>query len=158
MADPGKPAVRTRRGSKVCSVCSQNKTLTEFNRHRRGKDGLDTRCRQCRSRAGREWYRQRQQRTNRLYSTYMGMKARCCYSNHRSFPNYGGRGIAVCEEWLESFDAFVSWAMNNAYHPDLQLDRIDNDQGYAPDNCRFVTPTENAQNRRDRSTPLKNSA
>ena len=158
MADSGKPSVRARRASRVCSVCGQNKRSSEFNRHRRHKDGLESRCRQCAARAGRQWYHRRQQRTNRLYSTYMGMKARCCYSNHRSFPSYGGRGITVCREWRESFDAFANWAMNNAYHPDLQLDRIDNDLGYSPDNCRFVTPTENAQNKRARGTPLKQSA
>ena len=67
----------------------------------------------------------------------------------------GGRGIRVCDEWLASFDAFQQWATQNGYRPSLQLDRIDNERGYTPDNCRFVTPADNARNKRPRERPIR---
>ena len=143
--------------SKVCSLCRQAKPLSDFNRHRRRRDGLASRCRQCNASAGREWYRRQQQETNRLYSTYVAMKGRCHSRNHSNFPAYGGRGITVCEEWRTSFQAFMAWAQSNGYRPDLQLDRIDNDKGYSPDNCRFVTAEVNANNKRKREIPMRNN-
>lgn len=58
------------------------------------------------------------------------------------------RGIKVCEEWHEASN-FILWALNNGYERGLQLDRIDNDGDYCPENCRFVTPKENSRNRRN---------
>lgn len=141
--------------SKVCSRCQRERPLSAFNRHRHRKDGLDSKCKQCNAAAGKEWYRRRQRDTNRLYSTYMGMICRCHCESHSNFSAYGGRGISVCDEWRASFEAFVEWANCNGYQPSLQLDRIDNDGGYSPDNCRFVTAADNAQNKRPRDTPMR---
>lgn len=84
----------------------------------------------------------------RLYSVWRTMHRRCSDPNHGSFKRYGGRGISVCHEW-SSFDSFLSWAVQNGYSYGLSLDRIDNDSGYSPKNCRWVTAKDQNRNRRD---------
>lgn len=65
------------------------------------------------------------------------MKQRCVNPNHLAYKNYGARGITVCSEWND-FLPFYEWCMENGYKPGLTLDRINNNLGYSPDNCRFV--------------------
>ena len=84
-----------------------------------------------------------------LYGKWCSMKNRCNCPTNKQYKDYGGRGIRVCEEWEHDFAAFRDWALNNGYSEDLQIDRIDNDEGYSPTNCRFVTPAENMRNRRN---------
>lgn len=79
--------------------------------------------------------------------SWHAMRARCKYASSKDYTNYGGRGISVCEAW-ESFDAFLN-DMGNRPSPNHSLDRIDPDKGYEPDNCRWATPLEQANNRRD---------
>jgi hypothetical protein len=83
-----------------------------------------------------------------LYSVWAGMKRRCYNPNDKFYSEYGGRGITVCDAWLHSPEVFVAWGQSNGYSKGLHIDRIDNDKGYSPDNCRFVTPTVNVRNRR----------
>ena len=75
------------------------------------------------------------------------MKYRCNNPNFNGFKYYGGRGIKVCKEWENSFEAFYNWAINNGFSDDLSLDRIDNNKGYSPNNCRWATNTIQQRNR-----------
>ncbi len=82
-----------------------------------------------------------------LYKRWIDMRVRCNNPACKAWPNYGGRGIAVCSAWA-SYTAFKEWAISAGFAPELQLDRIDNDLGYSPENCRWVTQQENLMNRR----------
>lgn len=83
-----------------------------------------------------------------LYSVWNGIKQRCLNKNNKAYKYYGGRGISVCQEWIDDFEAFNTWSINNGWKPKLHLDRKENDGDYCPNNCRFVTPKVNQNNRR----------
>lgn len=99
---------------------------------------------------------------SRLVAIHNGMKYRCSNPKYRGYKNYGGRGIAVCEEWNNSertnighhnnptkgFLAFKEWALKNGYADNLTLDRIDNNKGYSPKNCRWVSAKVQSNNRK----------
>lgn len=83
----------------------------------------------------------------RLYRCWQQMVYRCHRPGNAAYKDYGARGILVCEEWHD-MESFFSWATSNGYADDLEIDRIDNDRGYSPDNCRWTTKIVNANNRR----------
>lgn len=83
---------------------------------------------------------------DRLKNVWYCMKRRCNNPEHPKYHRYGGRGIKVCDEWGNSFDKFAKWALQNGYSKGLEIDRIDNDGDYEPNNCRFVTHKENMRN------------
>lgn len=83
----------------------------------------------------------------RLHGIWKNMTRRCEDQRNRSFAIYGGRGIRVCDDWLD-FQAFYDWAQGNGYRDDLSIDRIDNDRGYSPDNCRWADAQTQSRNRR----------
>lgn len=83
----------------------------------------------------------------RIRKCYDHMKDRCCNPKDKRYERYGGRGITICDEWLNDYSAFERWALSNGYSDDLTIDRIDNDGNYEPNNCRFVTVKENNNNR-----------
>lgn len=84
----------------------------------------------------------------RLYRIWTNMKARCYRKTAKEFENYGGRGIAVCDEWRNDFVAFRDWSFENGYEDNLTIDRIDNSLGYSPKNCRWITNDEQQCNKR----------
>lgn len=86
-----------------------------------------------------------------LYVIYRSMINRCETKSHPSYNNYGGRGIFVCKDWKgnEGFFNFKKWANENDWVKGLSLDRIDNNKGYSPDNCRWVTKSQQSYNKRN---------
>ena len=100
----------------------------------------------------------------RLYHVFMGMKSRCYNKNHQAYENYGGRGITICDEWLNDFQAFYKWAIKTGYTTPkekgqrnyISLDRIDTNGNYEPSNCRWVNAYEQIHNRRSFVHPKSN--
>lgn len=76
------------------------------------------------------------------------MRQRCNNPQSTAYDSYGGRGITICDEWMKDTWAFVLWSYANGFEDGLEIDRIDNDKGYCPENCRFTTKIENCNNRR----------
>jgi hypothetical protein len=146
--------------TKRCSACGETKGTTEFGRDRAKRDGLYSRCRECNRAASRCWRITNPARVHennrrwaavRLpeYHSWAAMKDRCLNRNSTSYENYGARGITICDRWRNSFSAFQSDM--GPRPPGTSLDRINNDLGYGPSNCRWATPTEQRANQRPKT-------
>lgn len=103
-----------------------------------------------------EWYYSvPEEKRHSLRTVLSGMQQRCYNPKMHSFQDYGGRGIRICDEWYDEkrkqkkMEPFLKWALYNGYEDGLQIDRIDNNKGYYPSNCRFVSPMENGRNKRN---------
>ena len=101
----------------------------------------------------------REETIGKLRTIYHGMKNRCYNESHESYAKYGARGITICDEWMENINSFLDWSMDNGYKYEPEngrnkwsIDRIDNDKGYSPDNCRWTTASVQCANRDVRST------
>lgn len=86
----------------------------------------------------------------KLYQVWSSMKQRCYHGNNKNYKHYGGRGIIMCDEWLNDFMNFYNWSMDNGYDDTLTIDRIDVNGNYEPSNCRWATMKQ--QNRNQRRT------
>lgn len=82
---------------------------------------------------------------SRIYQIWSDMKQRCLNSKHKWYQSYGGRGITICDEWID-FLPFYNWAIENGYSDDLTIDRINNDGNYCPNNCRWATHKQQVHN------------
>lgn len=78
-----------------------------------------------------------------LYSTWNRMKYRCYNPNYDRYKYYGGKGVRVCDEWLNDYAAFKEWAIANGYRKGLTIDRKDPDGDYEPNNCQWLTLEDN---------------
>jgi hypothetical protein len=132
---------------KMCHKCKRLLPFSEYHHDKAQNDGLRKICKECAKRTTAKHLESLKAATDGLYGIWRGMKRRCEDMRHKSYPRYGGRGIAVCEEW-QTLGGFVAWATSHGYRRGLQIDRIDNGKGYSPENCRWVTALANTHNRR----------
>lgn len=85
---------------------------------------------------------------SKLHNVWNSMRSRCSHQYDKSYKNYGERGINVCKEWASNYLVFKEWALENGYREGLSIDRIDNDKGYSPNNCRWTTDIIQGRNKR----------
>ena len=83
---------------------------------------------------------------NRLYRIWANMKSRCYNPKASRFEHYGGKGITICDEWYNRFQAFHDWAISHGYSDELSIDRIDVNGNYEPGNCRWEIPKTQSNN------------
>ena len=84
----------------------------------------------------------------RLYRIWIAMKKRCSNPKSISYRYYGGKGISVCPEWASDYMTFKTWALTNGYQNNLTIDRIDHIGNYCPENCQWLTKSENSKKAR----------
>lgn len=86
--------------------------------------------------------------STKLYIVFSAMKQRCYNKNNKDYSGYGNRGIKIYQEWLNNYEKFHNWALNNGYKEGLYIDRINNNGNYEPNNCRWINNKENTNNTR----------
>jgi hypothetical protein len=82
-------------------------------------------------------------RKSKLYTTWANIKQRCTNEKKPDFIYYGGKGVKICSEWENDFSSFYNWAISNGWKDGLQIDRINNEGNYCPENCQCITAKEN---------------
>jgi len=133
---------------KSCSKCHIEKDISEFSKNGLSRDGKAYMCRECHKVINKNRWREMSKSPKfRTQTSWRRMIERCYSETCQVFRHYGGRGISVCDEWRASFEAFYS---DMGPRPDgYVIDRIDVNGNYEPKNCRWVTPMESSNNRRN---------
>lgn len=124
--------------------CGNRKTMSEINLI----NGNTKSCGCFRKARAKVFSKSHGDSCSKTYNTWASMKQRCLNKNHVGYSNYGGRGITICKEWLESYDSFLR-DMGQKPSQKHSLDRIDNEAGYSKDNCRWALISEQVISRRD---------
>ena len=91
----------------------------------------------------------------KLFYIWNNIKNRCLNPKIKDYSNYGGRGIIICPEWTYDYVKFKNWAIQNGYIGGLTINRIDNNGNYEPNNCNWITRTENNRNKRNNKINLE---
>ena len=134
--------IKKRIGVYECSDCKRHFEAMTGN----VKAGNQERCISC---ASKLRTKKHGLRNTRLYNIWANIKGRTLNLKHIQYNDYGGRGITICDEWLD-VQNFYDWAMENGYSDELSIDRINNDGNYEPSNCRWTTPIIQSRNQRIR--------
>ena len=140
-------SIKRRYGIYECPFCKVHfKTITAD-----VKNGKSTKCLSCARKVSTN--AKHNDSKTRLHNIWRCMIGRVENKNSLGYKNYGGRGITICKEWRSDYLSFKKWALENGYSNTLKIDRIENNSGYSPDNCRWTTQTIQSRNtRRLRST------
>ena len=137
-----------------CKTCGfeahTEEDLEKFVLSRKSPYGRRILCKKCRSADVRK--RLNTDDRHYLFKRLIGIIQRCYNPKRQNYPRYGGRGITVCQEWLDDKKAFIDWAQENGFKRGLQIGRIDNSLGYNPENCTWITNKENSLNTRKTTT------
>ena len=135
----------TKRGYWLCKCdCGEMKEVYYYNM----TSGKSTNCIKCQGKKISKYMTTHGESGTKLYYVWNTMRKRCSVPSVNCYKNYGGRDIKVCKEWNESWETFRDFALSHGYREGLQIDRIDNNGDYCPENCRFVTHAENSRNTR----------
>jgi len=137
----GNKGKRTRFGLYECPICKCHWEVRTAD----VKNGSSTKCNSCKISINNTTHGVAH---TDEYKLLKDMKRRCYDKTHVAYSNYGGRGIGICSEWLDSPKIFIMWCWDNGYKKGLKIDRINNDGNYEPLNCRFITHQENCCNTR----------
>lgn len=124
-----------------CMECGQQRDV----QYRHIKYFSTSCCHLCTGGGYKNFSREFKWKNKRLRRIFFGMKSRCYNTNDEDYIFYGGKGIRVYEEWIVNPLSFEEWAFKNGYKDNLTIDRINPDKDYCPDNCQWLTLSENAR-------------